>query len=106
MSVPHPLPDALLDQVAHRLTVLGQPLRIRMVKRLEVEGEMGVQALADALDATQQNISRHLALLYEAGVVDRRQVGRQVLYRVVDETAVSLLDVVSARVIDRVSRAA
>lgn len=106
MPVPHPLPDVLLDQVAHRLTILAQPLRIRMIERLELEGEMGVQALADALDATQQNVSRHLTLLYESGVVDRRQVGRRVLYRVVDETAVSLLDVVSARVIDRASRAA
>jgi len=50
MQVPHPIPDVLVDQVAHRLAVLVQPLRIRMIE-LELEGEMSVQALADSLDA-------------------------------------------------------
>jgi hypothetical protein len=50
MQVPHPIADVLVDQVAHRLAVLVQPLRIRMIE-LELEGEMSVQALADSLDA-------------------------------------------------------
>lgn len=104
MQVPHPIPDVLVDQVAHRLAVLAQPLRIRMIERLELEGQMSVQALADSLDATQQNISRHLALLYESGVVDRRQVGRQVWYQLADEDAMSLLDDVGAQLVNRFRR--
>jgi len=50
----HPMSEDLLVQVVHRLAVLAQPVRIRVVERLAAEGEMSVQALADDLDATQQ----------------------------------------------------
>ena len=102
--MPHPIPDVLVDQVAHHLAVLAQPLRIRMIERLELEGEMSVQALADSLDASQQNISRHLGLLYESGVVGRRQSGRQVWYRLADEEAMALLDDVGAQLVNRFRR--
>lgn len=98
MQVQHPIPDPLLNRVAHRLTVLGQPLRIRIVEQLDLEGEMCVQALADILGATQQNVSRHLALLYEDRIVERRHEGRQVWYRLADRSALSLLDDVGAQV--------
>jgi len=93
-----------VDQVAHRLAVLAQPLRIRMIERLELEGEMSVQALADSLDATQQNISRHLAILYGSGIVDRRQDGRQVWYQLIDKAAILLLDDVGAQLVNRFRR--
>ena len=102
--MPHPIPDVLVDQVAHRLAVLAQPLRIRMIERLELEGQMSVQALADSLDATQQNISRHLALLYESGVVGRRQAGREGWYRLAHEDAMALLDDVGAQLVNRFRR--
>ena len=102
--MPRPIPDVLVDQVAHRLAVLAQPLRIRMIERLELEGEMSVQALADSLDATQQNISRHLAILYGSGIVDRRQDGRQVWYQLIDKAAILLLDDVGAQLVNRFRR--
>jgi len=98
MQVQHPIPEPLVDRVAHRLAVLGQPLRIRIVEQLDLEGEMCVQALADALGATQQNVSRHLALLYDDRIVERRHEGRQVWYRLADRSALSLLDDVGAQV--------
>jgi DNA-binding transcriptional ArsR family regulator len=72
--------------------------RIRIVEQLDLEGEMCVQALADALGATQQNVSRHLALLYDDRIVERRHEGRQVWYRLADRSALSLLDDVGAQV--------
>jgi len=98
MQVPHPIPDPLVDRVAHRLAVLGQPSRIRIIERLHLGGEMTVQALADAIGATQQNVSRHLGLLYECGMVGRRQEGRLVWYRLVDQTVVSTLDDIGGQV--------
>ena len=95
----HPIPDRLVDRVAHRLAVLGQSLRIRIVEQLDREGEMCVQALADAVNATQQNVSRHLALLYAHHIVDRRQDGRQVWYRLADRSALALLDDAGAQVV-------
>jgi DNA-binding transcriptional ArsR family regulator len=86
------VPDAVVEHVAHRFFTLGQPMRIRILQQLHAAGEMSVQASADALDTTQQNISRHLAVLYRDGIVDRRRDGRIVWYRLVDPEAVRLID--------------
>jgi DNA-binding transcriptional ArsR family regulator len=98
MQVQHSIPDGLVDRVAHRLAVLGQSLRIRIVEQLKVDGEMSVQRLADALDTTQQNVSRHLRLLYEDRIVERRPEGRVVWYRLADTWALTILDDVGAQV--------
>lgn len=90
-AVSRPLPDPLVELVACRLRVLGQPVRVRIVDVLEAAGEMTVQALADEIDATQQNVSRHLGVLLHAGIVTRRQQGRTVGYRIADESAFRLV---------------
>lgn len=97
-------PDPLIELVAHRLRVLGQPLRIRIVIYLERHGETSVQTLADQLHATQQNISRHLGLLLQAGVVARRREGRIVWYRLVDQSAFKLVDRTRLDVLDSLKR--
>jgi DNA-binding transcriptional ArsR family regulator len=84
--------DVVVEHIAHRLLTLGQPVRIRIMQRLEQEGEMGVQAIADTLDTTQQNVSRHLGLLYREGIVDRRQEGRMVWYWLTDSDAMGLIE--------------
>ncbi len=86
-----PLPDSLVELIARRLRVLGQPLRIRLVDLLELRGETTVQALADELGATQQNMSKHLGLLRQAGILARRREGRVVWYTLVDEDAFALV---------------
>ncbi len=96
-----PLPDQLLDRVAHRLAVLGQPVRIRMLVQLAAVGEVSVQVLADAVGATQQNVSRHLALLRADGLVEARPNGRQVLYRLVDPRTLAVLNEVGWDVVNR-----
>ena len=59
MALPHPLPDDLVELIARRFRVLGEPMRIRLLDRLR-EGEATVGELAEALDASQQNVSKHL----------------------------------------------
>jgi DNA-binding transcriptional ArsR family regulator len=83
--VPHPLPEPLVDVLSERMALLGHPSRIRILDVLR-DGERNVQAIADALTTTQQNVSGHLRLLLAAGVVSRKPVGREVFYRVVDES--------------------
>lgn len=99
MQTEFPLSDSVVEHLAHRLLTLGQPTRIRMLRWLQAEGEMNVQALADALGTTQQNVSRHLGLLYRDGIVDRRQDGRAVWYRLTDAAAVRLIDLAGDHVI-------
>ncbi len=97
-ELPRPLPDRLVELIAGRLQVVAQPLRIRIIEYLDRGGESTVQALADELDATQQNISRHLGLLYATRVVDRRHEGRLVWYRLVDPDAFGQIERVATEI--------
>ena len=91
MTLARPLPDDLVDLIARRFRVLAEPMRIRLLDRLR-EGEATVGELAEALGASQQNVSRHLALLGEAGMLGRRKDGNHVYYRIVDESVFALCE--------------
>ena len=84
MDLPHPLPVDLAELIARRFRVLGEPMRIRLLDRLR-DGEATVNELADVIGASQQNVSKHLALLAEVGIVARRKERTHVYYRIVDE---------------------
>jgi DNA-binding transcriptional ArsR family regulator len=91
MDLPHPLPLDLVELIARRFRVLGEPMRIRLLDRLR-DGEATVGELSDALAASQQNISKHLAVLSDAGVLGRRKEGNHVYYRIVDEGVFALCE--------------
>lgn len=82
---------ALVDLVACRLALLGEPTRIQLLALLERQ-EATVQALADEMPSTPQNISRHLGILHRAGIVARRREGTSVYYSLADYSACRLLD--------------
>ena len=50
MKLPHPLPDDLVELIARRFRVLGEPMRIRLLDRLR-DGEATVGELSEALGA-------------------------------------------------------
>jgi len=90
-SLPRPLPAELVEHIARRFRVIGEPMRIRLLDRLR-DGEASVQELTDALGTTQQNASKHLAVLHANGIVARRREGNRVLYAVGDETVLALCE--------------
>jgi len=91
MALPHPLPDELAELIARRFKLLGEPMRIKLLDRLR-SGEASVQELAAAVGTTQQNVSKHLGVLAEAGILGRRKQGNFVYYRVVDDGIWHLCD--------------
>ena len=91
MALPHPLPADLVELIARRFRALGEPMRIRLVDRLR-EGEATVGELSEALEASQQNISKHLAVLADSGILGRRKDGNDVYYRIVDEGVLTLCE--------------
>lgn len=97
MSLPHPLPDDLVDLIARRFRVIGEPMRIRLLDHLRAD-EASVNELAEALGASQQNVSKHLAVLAEVGIVGRRKEGNHVYYRIIDEGVFALCDQVCGSV--------
>src|SRR5665213_1707493 len=91
MVLPHPLPEDLAELIARRFRALGDPMRVRILDLLR-EGERSVNELAAQLGAGQQNVSKHLALLADSGMVARRKQGNHVYYRIADEGVFALCD--------------
>ncbi len=91
MSVSHPLPDDLVELIADRFRVLGDPTRIRLLDRLH-EGEASVLELTELIGTTQQNVSKHLGVLQRARIVGRRKQGNFAYYRIVDDGVFALCD--------------
>jgi DNA-binding transcriptional ArsR family regulator len=91
VSFPSRIPDELVELIARRFRLLAEPTRIRLFDRLR-DGEASVHALADELHTTQQNVSKHLTLLAEAGVLARRKDGNSVYYRIADQNVLLLCE--------------
>ncbi|MGZ4180555.1 MAG: ArsR/SmtB family transcription factor [Solirubrobacteraceae bacterium] len=90
-AVPHPLPEPLVELVAQRFRVLGEPMRIKLLDRLR-ESDATVGELQESLGASQQNVSKHLGILHAAGMVSRIKRGNHALYSISDPSVFELCD--------------
>ena len=93
MDVPHPLPEELATLIADRFRVMGDPLRIRLLDRLRA-GEATVTELVDVVGSSQQNVSKHLGVLHQAGIVARAKDGNRVRYSIADPTVFDMCETV------------
>jgi DNA-binding transcriptional ArsR family regulator len=91
LALPHPVPNDLAELIARRFRVIGEPMRIRLLDHLR-DGEATVSELTEVLGASQQNVSKHLAVLADVGIVGRRKDGNRVYYAVVDESVFALCE--------------
>ena len=91
MNLPQPLPDPLIELIARRFRVIGEPMRIKLLDSLR-ESEASVSELREATGGSQQNVSKHLGVLLEAGIVGRRKHGNQVFYSIADEGILRLCE--------------
>ena len=91
MALPHPLPDDLAVLIARRFRAMSEPGRIKLLDRLR-DGEATVNELAEATSASQQNVSKHLSVLADAGILGRRREGNRVYYRIADEGVLALCE--------------
>lgn len=89
--------EELLLPVVEQLRVMGQVVRLRLIECL-AKGDATPHELADELGLSQQNVSKHLQILYRAGLVQRRRDGTTVLYSLADAETVVILDEIVARV--------
>ena len=89
--LPNPIPDSLAELIAQRFRVLGEPTRIRILDHLR-EGEASVQDLTESLGSSQQNVSKHLGVLAQAGIVGRRKEGNLALHRIADDSVFELCE--------------
>ncbi|TLP48420.1 metalloregulator ArsR/SmtB family transcription factor [Cohaesibacter sp. CAU 1516] len=89
-----------LDEMVGLLKASGEPTRLRLLSLL-AEGDLSVKDLTAILNQSQPRISRHLKLLYEAGLVDRLPEGAWVYYCLTRDQAKGDLVSASLRHIDQ-----
>lgn len=80
----------MTDRVFDRLTLLSEPLRVRMLRVLERE-ELAVGEIARVLQVPQPTVSRHLKQLDDAGWVIRRKAGTAAYFRLAELGAAAAL---------------
>lgn len=96
------LSDEALEMVAERFKVFSEPMRLRLLREL-MDGEKSVSQLVEQTGGLQANVSKHLGILLDAGVVGRRKQGLHAYYRIVDDSVVELCDLVCGSIQDRLA---
>jgi DNA-binding transcriptional ArsR family regulator len=99
--VQHPLPNDLVELIVGRFRVLADPTRIKLLDQLR-QREASVQELTETIGSTQQNVSKHLRVLLQAGIVGRRKLGNYAYYSVTDESVFALCEDVCGSLAEQV----
>ncbi len=79
----------MMELIARRFRALGAPCRLRILQELEM-GERTVSELVTELDGSPANVSKHLKILYETGLVSRRRIGSFTSYGISDPAVLQL----------------
>lgn len=100
--MPEALPEQMLEHVAERFRVLGDVRRLSIISLLLDVGELNVGELVEELGIGQANVSKHLRVLHEAGIVTRRPDGTAAYYSVTDPSLMKVCTLVCDRLRDQV----
>ncbi|NNM86204.1 MAG: helix-turn-helix transcriptional regulator [Phycisphaerales bacterium] len=93
----------LVARVVERLRALADASRVRILAHLQA-GPANVTALTTALRLNQASVSKHLAVLRQAGLVAADRVGTHAVYRIADPGVMELCDRVCEGVRDHLQR--
>ena len=82
--------------IVGRARALGDPTRLRILEVL-ARGEQPVGQVAEAVDSQPSTVSKHLQVLFQAGLVERRRQASTVIYSIADEGLVEWLQYLAAK---------
>ena len=85
-----------LRHIAERFKALSEPSRLEILHALK-GGELTVTEILETTGFGQANVSKHLQLLYSAGLVDRRKNGVSIYYRLADADVLRLCELMCGR---------
>ena len=82
--------DEDIERTSRSLKAMSHPLRLKILCTLG-DGEVSVQDIAEYVGTSQSNISQHLAILRDKGILTSRKEANRVYYRVGDNRTLRLL---------------
>lgn len=96
-----PFPDEAVELIASHMKVVSEPCRIRILEVLRC-GPGTVQEVSDRVHGTTYtNVSRHLCILFQAGMVSRTQEGPAVTYSLCDWSGWWVIEQIAQAVTNR-----
>ena len=105
MQVSKQVPVEVIQQVADYFGILSEPMRLRILNLLRDE-EKCVQELVDATQTSQANVSKHLKVMLQAGILQRRTEGTSAYYSLEDPLIFELCNLVCNRLAIRIEEQA
>jgi ArsR family transcriptional regulator len=99
-----PIPDEFLILMAEKFRMLSDPTRLAILRCL-MSGERNVGQVVDETGRNQANVSKHLKMLSEAGLVARRRDGLQVFYTLSDPLVERLCRLVCETIVEEAQEA-
>lgn len=105
MKLAQPVPQEVIQQVAEYFSILSEPMRLKLLNLLR-DGEKCVQELVEATETSQANVSKHLKVMLQAGILSRRSEGTSAYYRVEDPLIFDLCNLVCDRLAARIEEQA
>ena len=93
------IPDEFLDLMAEKFRMLADPTRLAILRSL-MGGERNVTQVVEETGRNQANVSKHLKMLSEAGLVARRKDGLQVFYKLDDPLVERLCKLVCETIVE------
>ncbi|MGB5961719.1 MAG: metalloregulator ArsR/SmtB family transcription factor [Coleofasciculaceae cyanobacterium] len=105
MPTANTVPKEVVQQVSEYFSILSEPMRLRILNLLR-EGEKCVQELVEATATSQANVSKHLKVMLQAGILSRRSEGTSAYYKVEDELIFELCNLVCDRLATRIEEQA
>jgi len=82
--------DEDIDRASRSLKAMSHPLRLKILCTLG-DQEISVQDIVEHVGTSQSNISQHLAILRDKGILSSRKDANRVYYRVGDERTLRLI---------------
>lgn len=79
-----------IDRASRSLKAISHPLRLKILCVLG-DKEVSVQDIVDNVGTSQSNISQHLAILRDKGILASRKDANRVYYRVGDYRTLRLI---------------
>ena len=82
--------DEEIERASRSLKAISHPLRLKILCTV-ADKEISVQDIVNLVGTSQSNISQHLAILREKGILASRKDANRVYYRVSDARTLSLV---------------
>ncbi len=82
-----------LNRTTQSIKAMAHPLRLKILFTLD-DHEASVNDIADTVGTSQSNISQHLSIMRDKGLLISRKVSNQVLYRIDDSRTLNLINMI------------